>query len=182
MRRSSLALASGGLALALAAAVYTAAQSQTPADDKGTAPPSPITFFSTDRGPSRSINFVLPGSAPEPAPYTLTADEEIDVSSIIVHNGSAFSQLLREGQFYITLDPDPGPIPLKGDKLLLILENTLYFSVDELGTETFTFDPPLRLREGDRVGFWQATAGSDGYASMFLQGTPPADQEGIIIR
>ncbi len=93
----------------------------------------------------------------------VTANREIDARTMVIHNGQRDSSGYMEG--------------------LILINNGFqhFFAITERTTESFQFDPPLKLREGDSIDFNIDPATAENvFFKVTFHGTPPASQVMII--
>ncbi len=121
-------------------------------------------FSSTafNREGTRTIGYFT-GTATDES-IQVAADEEIDARTMVIHNGREDSSGYMEG--------------------LILINNGFqhFFAITERTTESFQFDPPLKLREGNLVDFNVDPATAENvFFKVTFHGTPPASQ-GLIIK
>jgi hypothetical protein len=121
------------------------------------------------RGDARTIQIIYNSNSN--GLYTVVAAAQIDVTSITLANG-----------IFGTGVADPGGVQIA--TAAAENKNFLFLATPGYGTQHLTFDPPLRLRTGDRIFFVPNTANSiTSEWDLTLHGrVPPAKSDGVAIQ
>lgn len=178
MRPSHLGGAAALATLALAGIVYTQVApianspmlQPEPHAEKG--PAGNFAVFRSEVEGAKTLQVILGGERSAPSePLIITSDDEIDVTSIHMHNGTISSRSLRTGGFEISSPDSPGGGPF------------WFFVQPDYGSRTINLDPPLKLRAGDTIRYLEGNdPESRGYLDIVLHGRDPSGQNGIILR
>ncbi len=131
--------------------------------------PTSILASTFDREGTRSVLIIHPSGPAIIDGYEFDETSEIDVTTLVIQVGTGGPPNTREGI------------------ILLIRETVSSFggtivSLPADGTDSITFNPPLKIRSGDVLGFGEITGSGDAQVTLQLYGTPPSGATGLVLR